>query len=83
MIGAVIAIAALSTALAYLIFFRLLATAGAINLSLVTFLIPVSATLLGVVFLDQALQPQQMAGFGLIAAGLAAIDGRLWRRVFA
>ena len=82
-IGAVIAIAALSTALAYLIFFRLLATAGAINLSLVTFLIPVSATLLGVVFLDQALQPQQMAGFGLIAAGLAAIDGRLWRRVFA
>ena len=82
-IGAVMGIAALSTALAYLIYFRLLASAGAINLSLVTFLIPVSATLLGVIFLDQTLQVQHMAGFGLIAAGLAAIDGRLWRRVFA
>ena len=81
--GAVIAIAALSTALAYLIFFRLLASAGAINLSLVTFLIPVSATLLGTVFLDTVLQAQHVAGFGLIAAGLAAIDGRIWRRIKA
>ena len=80
-IGAVIGIAALSTAVAYLIFFRLLASAGAINLSLVTFLIPVSATLLGVVFLDTTLQAQHLAGFGLIAAGLAAIDGRIWRRI--
>lgn len=80
-IGAVIGIAALSTALAYLIFFRLLASAGAINLSLVTFLIPVSATLLGVMFLGTTLQPQHLAGFGLIAAGLAAIDGRIWRRI--
>lgn len=82
-IGAVIGIAALSTALAYLIFFRLLASAGAINLSLVTFLIPVSATLLGVMFLGTTLQPQHLAGFGLIAAGLAAIDGRIWRRIRA
>lgn len=80
-IGAVIGIAALSTAVAYLIFFRLLASAGAINLSLVTFLIPVSATLLGVVFLGTTLQAQHLAGFGLIAAGLAAIDGRIWRRI--
>ncbi len=79
-IAAVIGLAALSTALAYLIFFRLLASAGAINLSLVTFLIPVSATLLGVVVLKQSIQPRHLAGFALIAAGLAAIDGRLWRR---
>ena len=82
-LGAVIGLAALSTALAYLIFFRLLASAGSINLSLVTFLIPVSATLLGVVFLDQTLQPRHVAGFALIALGLAAIDGRLWRRLVA
>lgn len=80
-IGAVLAIAALSTALAYLIYFRLLASAGPTNLLLVTFLIPVSAGLLGVMFLHESLQIRQLAGFGLIAAGLAAIDGRIlkWR----
>lgn len=78
--GAVIGIAALSTALAYLLYFRLLASAGATNLLLVTFLIPVSATLLGVAILGERLEPQHVAGFGLIAAGLAAIDGRLGRR---
>ena len=76
---AVVGIAALSTALAYLIYFRLLASAGATNLSLVTFLIPVSATLLGVVFLQENLLPRHLAGFGLISMGLVAIDGRLLR----
>jgi drug/metabolite transporter (DMT)-like permease len=79
--GAVIGIAALSTALAYLIYFRLLASAGATNLLLVTFLIPVSATLLGVAILGERLEPQHVAGFALIAAGLMAIDGRIARRV--
>ena len=78
---AVIGLAALSTALAYLIYFRLLASAGAINLSLVTFLIPVSAALLGAVFLGTRLHLQHLAGFALIAAGLAAIDGRLMRLI--
>lgn len=77
---AVVGIAALSTALAYLIFFRLLASAGATNLSLVTFLIPVSATILGVVFLDESLLLQHVAGFGLICLGLLAMDGRLLRQ---
>ena len=80
---AVLGIATLSTALAYLIFFRLLASAGATNLSLVTFLIPVSATLLGVVFLGETLLPQHLAGFGLISLGLLAIDGRLFKRRLA
>lgn len=77
---AVVSLAALSTALAYLIFFRLLASAGATNLSLVTFLIPVSATALGIVFLGERLMPQHLVGFGLINLGLLAIDGRLLRR---
>jgi drug/metabolite transporter (DMT)-like permease len=78
--GAVVGIAGLSTALAYLLYFRLLASAGATNLLLVTFLIPVSATLLGVAFLGERLEVQHVAGFGLITAGLVAIDGRMTRR---
>ncbi len=77
---AVAGMAVLSTALAYLIFFRILAAAGATNLALVTFLIPVSATLLGVGLLGETLRPEHLAGFGLIALGLLAIDGRLLRR---
>lgn len=75
--GALIGIALLSTALAYLIFFRILATAGATNLALVTFLIPVSAILLGSLILGEQLEIKHFAGMALIAAGLAAIDGRL------
>jgi drug/metabolite transporter (DMT)-like permease len=78
--GAVIGLAALSTVLAYLIYFRLLASAGATSLSLVTFLIPVSATALGWLVLGERLLPQHLAGFALIAVGLLAIDGRLLRR---
>ena len=74
--GAVLGVAALSTALAYVLYFRILATAGATNLLLVTFLIPVSAILLGTLFLGERLEPQAFAGMALIAAGLAAIDGR-------
>jgi drug/metabolite transporter (DMT)-like permease len=79
--GAILGLAALSTALAYLIYFRLLASAGATNLLLVTFLIPVSATALGALILGERLLPQHVAGFALIVAGLLAIDGRLWARV--
>ncbi len=59
---AVVAIATLSTALAYLIYFRLLASAGATNLSLVTFLIPVSAVALGVLLLGEEVLPRHLAG---------------------
>lgn len=78
-LGAMAGLIALSTALAYLIFFRILASAGATNLSLVTFLIPVSAMGLGIGFLGEALLPRHIAGFALIVAGLVAMDGRFWR----
>lgn len=78
--GAVLGLAALSTALAYLIYFRLLASAGAVKLALVTFLIPVSALALGVGILGEDLLPRHLAGMALIGAGLAAIDGRLLQR---
>lgn len=80
-IAALIGVAAISTALAYVLYFRILATAGATNLLLVTFLIPVSAILLGTSFLGESLLPRHFAGMVLIGVGLAAIDGRLWRTV--
>ncbi len=82
-IAALIAVAALSTALAYIIYFRLLATAGATNLVLVTFLIPVTAILLGIVLLDEALQLKHVFGMMLIGFGLSTIDGRPARRLAA
>lgn len=78
-IAALIGVAAFSTALAYVLYFRILATAGATNLLLVTFLIPVSAIFLGTLFLGEIMLPRHFAGMALIGIGLAAIDGRLWR----
>jgi drug/metabolite transporter (DMT)-like permease len=74
--GALVALATLSTALGYLLYFRILARAGATNVLLVTFLIPVSAILLGTLLLGEALAMRHLAGMAAIAVGLAAIDGR-------
>ena len=74
---AIVGIAALSTALAYVLYFRILARAGATNLLLVTFLIPVSAMLLSAAFLGEKLGFIHLAAMALIGLGLAAIDGRL------
>jgi drug/metabolite transporter (DMT)-like permease len=79
-IASVFALAAFSTALAYVVFFRALVTAGATRLALVTFLIPVTAILLGALVLGEQLQSRHFAGMALIGAGLAAVDGRLFSR---
>ena len=78
--GAILGLSLLSTAAAYMIYFRILASAGATNILLVTFLIPVSAIFLGVVFLGEHLGWNALGGLLLIFAGLIAIDGRLLRR---
>ena len=75
--GAVVALALLGTALAYILYFRLLALAGAVNLLLVTFLIPVTALILGVGILQEAIHPLALVGTAIIFAGLALIDGRI------
>jgi drug/metabolite transporter (DMT)-like permease len=77
--AALAGLALLSTALAYILYFRILAAAGATNLLLVTFLIPISAILLGCVFLGERLEPRHYAGMGLITVALALIDGRIAR----
>ncbi|MBX3499560.1 MAG: DMT family transporter [Alphaproteobacteria bacterium] len=79
-VAALCGLALLSTALGYVLYFRILATAGATNVLLVTFLIPVSGVLMGVLVLDETIEPRQLAGMALIGLGLAAIDGRLLRR---
>lgn len=80
-LAAIGGLALLSTALAYLIYFRLLSSAGAVNLALVTFLIPVSAIFLAIVVLGEVLALRHILGMGLIALGLVVIDGRLARRL--
>jgi drug/metabolite transporter (DMT)-like permease len=74
-------LSAISTSLAYIIYFRVLATAGATNLLLVTFLVPVSAILLGVIILGERPGWNAFGGMALIFLGLMAIDGRLLQRV--
>ena len=85
-IAAVLALALLSTALAFIIYFQILRSAGATNVMLVTLLVPVSAILLGSLVLGEKLELRQAAGLVLVALGLAVIDGRLLqylRQVFA
>lgn len=77
--AAVLALAVLATSFAYIIYFRVIASAGATNASLVTLIVPVSAILLGTIFLGERLEGFEIAGMALIGAGLVVIDGRLLR----
>ncbi len=76
----VLILGALCTGLAYVLFFRILGRAGATNISLVTFLVPVSAILLAWLFLGESLGAVQVLGMAVIGLGLAMIDGRLIAR---
>ena len=80
---AVIGLGAFSTALAYILFFNVLSSAGATNVTLVAFLVPVTAILLGWLVLDEQLNIEHFAGMLFIGLGLAAIDGRLWNKLKA
>jgi drug/metabolite transporter (DMT)-like permease len=75
--GALLGLGLLSTAVASLIFFRILAVSGATNVMLVNFLVPVSALLLGGIVLGERLAWTAFAGMAMIFVGLVAIDGRL------
>lgn len=78
--AAVLALALLSTAFAYILYFNLVASAGATNASLVTLVVPVSAVLLGFMFLGERLELFEIGGMLLIGAGLLTIDGRVLGR---
>lgn len=79
--GAILGIALFSTALAYIIFFKILSSSGATNVMLVTLLVPISAILLGVFVLSEKFELQYLIGMAVISIGLAFIDGRLINRL--
>jgi len=74
------ALGVLATALAYLIYFRLLSEAGATNASLVTLIVPASALFFGWLILGESLGPLQLGGFTILLVGLVVLDGRILRR---
>jgi drug/metabolite transporter (DMT)-like permease len=78
-IAAIITLALLCTAIAYIIYFWILERTGATNLSLVTFLIPASAIMLGIVFLGETLMLNHVMGLVLIFCGLLLVDGQVLR----
>jgi len=76
---AVLGLAALSTALAYIVFFQILRRSGATNVMLVTLLIPVTAILLGYFALNESISIREIAGALVIGSALLLIDGRVLR----
>jgi drug/metabolite transporter (DMT)-like permease len=81
--GAVFALALLSTALGYVLFFHLLSRVGAVNVSLVSLLVPITALLLAALVLGERLRWSEIVGTALILVGLAIVDGRFSRSVLA
>ncbi|MCK1365226.1 DMT family transporter [Bradyrhizobium sp. 62] len=74
---AVLGLAGLSTALAYIVFFQILRRSGATNVMLVTLLIPVTAILLGWLVLGEPISMREIAGAIVIGSALLVIDGRV------
>jgi drug/metabolite transporter (DMT)-like permease len=73
--GAVLALAALCTALAYILYFRLMSRVGPTNAVSVTFLIPLFAMLWGALFLQEAVTAQMVAGGAIVLVGIALALG--------
>jgi drug/metabolite transporter (DMT)-like permease len=76
-VAASLALAIFSSVIAYALYFRLLASAGAVAATLPTFLLPIVAILLGIAILGERLETRHWFGMALIGVGLLAIDGRL------
>jgi drug/metabolite transporter (DMT)-like permease len=76
-LGAMLGLSVLSTAAGYLIYFRILSSAGPTNVLLVTLLMPITALLLGAAFLHESVTRASVFGMALISIGLLTIDGRV------
>lgn len=76
-IGAVVGLGLVCSALAYILFFRILATAGATNVQLVTLLIPFSASTLGITILGEPFSWRLIAGMVIVTTAALLIDGRV------
>ncbi|MEJ2124264.1 MAG: DMT family transporter [Alphaproteobacteria bacterium] len=76
-IASVVALALFSSALAYIVFFRILMRVGATNVVLVTLLVPVTAIFLGVTIIGETLLLRYFVGLAVIICGLLIVDGRI------
>jgi drug/metabolite transporter (DMT)-like permease len=79
--AAVLGLGLVSTALGFILYFNILASSGATNASLVTLVVPVSAILLGTLFLGEQLKLFEFLGMAMIGLGLITIDGRIFDRL--
>ena len=70
----VILLAIVSTSIAYIIYFRLLFSVGAVKLLLVTYLIPISASVLGIFLLDEEFTINMLFGSIVIFVSLWLIN---------
>ena len=80
---AILCLGVFCTALGYILFFKILSSSGATNVVLVTFLVPITASFLGWLILNEQLHSRYFIGMAFIGLGLAAIDGRLWKKLKA
>jgi len=71
------------TALAYILYFRLIANVGAAKAITVAYLVPVFGVMWGIVFLDEHLSPGMWVGAGLVILGVALTTGILNRKQLA
>jgi drug/metabolite transporter (DMT)-like permease len=78
---AMIGLAALSTALAYIVFFQVLRRSGSTNVMLVTLLIPVTAILLGYLVLGESISLRETIGALVIGSALLLMDGRVLKLI--
>jgi drug/metabolite transporter (DMT)-like permease len=79
--GALLYLSVMSTSLTYIIYYKVIAVAGAGNTSLTTLIVAPVSIALGALVLGESLPPQAYVGFGLIALGLLVIDGRILTRL--
>ena len=78
---AILGLAILSSTIAYIAYFWFIARNGGTNMTLVTFLVPVSASALGIGFLGEHLMPQHVMGVLCIAVCFIILDGRILSRL--
>ena len=81
-IGALLGLSVLGTAFAYMLYFHIIRTAGPTNTLLVTFLVPITALLMGVLVLGENLSQHAILGMLVIFVGLVAVDGRIISKLF-
>lgn len=79
--GSVVALGVACTAVAYVLYFRLIASVGPARAIAVTFLIPIFAVAWGAMFLGETITPRTVAGTSIVLAGTALATGLLRLRV--